>query len=163
MALLDWATQNVETIVVAVLTVVGFILQYKHFEGKISDRDQRDLFMRKVEEPVAQLMRDYSAAVSEVQVWLKRMSPEKAEDIFSRLVQINRAFNLMINTLNQSKFDLGDGWVALETERLEERLEAFDQAPSDSNGRLLIKGIDRFVDDVNLHLGRCRQRFAADT
>lgn len=161
--MIAWAKENAEIVVVAALTVAGFFLQYWHFENKISSRDQRDLFMRKTEEPVAQLLRDYSNLMSELQVWKRRKTDGQPEEIFSRLVKVNRAFNMMIVGLNASKFDLGDGWASFDTDRIDSSLEEFDADPSDLTCTGLIAAIDRLSGDLQTHLGRCRHKFAPDT
>jgi hypothetical protein len=158
-----WIGQHFDTLAVAFLTIVGFIIQYLHFEGKISDRDQRDVFMRKVEEPIAQLQRDYSATGSEVTVWLRCKPASKSEEIFSRLVQINRDFNLTINRLNSSKFDCDDGWISLDTERLEGSLNSFYDDATDETAKALLSRIDELNQKISRHLGHCRKKFAPDT
>lgn len=161
-----WFAEHLDTIVVSLLTLIGFGLQYWHFEKKISRRDQRDLFMRKVEEPVAQLQRDYSRAAGSLQVWLRGIETKSSgndHEIFSGLVVLNREFNMATMQLNNSKFDCGDGWIALDTERLEDSLEAFSGSPSVASAKCLLSKIDEFNKTVTAQLNACRRKFAPDT
>ncbi|SEO32975.1 hypothetical protein SAMN05216227_11022 [Pseudorhodobacter antarcticus] len=117
---------DLDTIVVALLTVLGFWLQYCNFEGKLSKRDKRDLFIRTVDEPMCQLLRELDKAVSLAHALIRAKDEATSSVLFTLLMATNRDLARTVNRLSKGKYDFGEGWISVDLAGLEDATALID-------------------------------------
>lgn len=150
--------EYLDAIVVAVLTVVGFWLQYQHFEKKLGTRDTRDLFLRRVEEPIAQILRDIDRAVMTAESLRRRPNQDIADAVFVSMGQASRELNRLINMLSKGKFDSGDGWISIDTEQFDESIAAFSASCEPGTIGGLVHEAESINRKVKAVLDGCRSK-----
>lgn len=126
------------------LTLAGFGIQYRHFESKLTDRDSRDTFLRTIDEPLAQVLRDLDGCVATARA-LKAgpISPELHQALFISLVRTTKEMNRLLVRNSKSRFDSGEGgWISLSTEALDEQIAQLD-------GQISVEALVGVIDEAD--------------
>lgn len=150
--------EYLDTIVVAVLTAIGFAMQYFHFEKVLGERDNRDQFLRRVEEPIAQILRDIDRAVMIAGSLRKKQNEEFEDIVFRTMGQASRELNRLLNMLSKGNFDSGEGWISIDTELLDEANRSFSETCVTETIEGLLREAESINRQVKVVLDGCRTK-----
>lgn len=136
------------------ITALGFVFQYIILQNKLDARDRRDQFYKIVAQPISRLQSE----LADFEGLLDQFQRNKVDfdAIHANFVKLNRRVNTSINDLGSSSFDSGDGWIAIDTSRLENAVECLDTAANPAAAtKDAISCAERLSSDLTAHMRRC--------